>query len=155
MATHTKSNLLLIVSFILLGGIMTVANRMTDTNLAYSRAMMILEESGTSFIESDKNGKIIAWLGASKEIFGYTKDQASGISIHELIKPVDRSRHISAYNMRMNEPAESGHEFKGQPAIDSNGVTIFIDGIVMAHKGGALGIFQKSKKKNSKTFIKP
>ncbi len=140
---RASGNILFIVAFALVACFIAAAQKYTDKSRALTRLEMLLSDSGTAVIESDATGRIISWRCASKQVFGYTEDEALALEIHDLVSPPAREFHRRKFELRMCDPDSRGHEIRGVPAIRSDGSQILVSGIVLADSAGSVGIFRK------------
>ncbi len=63
------------------------------------RLQFIIEAALDAIIQIDQTGNIITWNSQAEIIFGWTKDEAIGQKIHELIIPTKyRQQHLQSFN---------------------------------------------------------
>lgn len=63
-------------------------------------ARLVLENSSDAIINMSSEGLVIEWSGAALSMFGYTREEALGQTLSELIIPLaDRDAHIKSMNL--------------------------------------------------------
>jgi PAS domain S-box-containing protein len=74
----------------LMEGLKKEQGELMDISERYRR---IIEMSLDAIVSSDESGRIILWNPAAERMFGYTKEEALGMYIHNLIPDEFRERH--------------------------------------------------------------
>ena len=62
-----------------------------------------------ALVSADEKKQITAWNHAARPLFGYTTEEAIGMSLEELIPPALRAEHRHAFQERMKHTIESDY----------------------------------------------
>jgi len=97
-----------------------------------SRAL--LASALDAIIALDASGRVVEWNPAAEHVFGYTRDQAIGALLTDLISPPETRPHHEAALQRVLEPSQStilGRHVDLE-AIRSDGVRICVEAAIIA-----------------------
>lgn len=88
----------------------------------------IVEGAGDGIILADREGKITLWNRGSEKIFGFTKDEALGLSLDIIVPENLRERHWEGYWKTMaTGETRYGDSLLAVPALNKKGERLSIE----------------------------
>ena len=92
----------------LLGRLQAQAQELGDSE---QRTRLVLDTAPDAFITLDRHGHILTWNAAAERLFGWTKQEAIGKTMRELVVPPEfRERHDARRNALVESDAEIAME---------------------------------------------
>ena len=128
----------------LLGRLHLHARELTQ---AEERTRLVLDTAPDAFITLDRDGVITTWNAAAERLFGWTKDEAVGRTMRDLIVPEEhRERHDARRRAMIEDAAplatehfetefvhRDGHRFPGEAAVSKVEILgeVFVSGFIV------------------------
>ncbi|MBL8468462.1 CHASE domain-containing protein [Methyloversatilis discipulorum] len=90
---------------LMVGGYVAYRRRISESHVEHSRLAAIVESSNDAIIGKRLDGTVFSWNRAAEEMFGYTREEALGRTIAELLIPADliHEEAMILYRLRQNE----------------------------------------------------
>src|SRR5215216_500458 len=111
----------------LLGGIQHHARELRESD---ERTRLVLDTAPDAFITLDRHGCITTWNAAAERMFGWTKEEAVGRTMRELILPPEYAeRHDTR---RLELIRRDGRRFPGEATVSKveSGGEVFASGFI-------------------------
>lgn len=141
MSRALKGNIVFYIAFVIILSVLWAASRASERADARKRLEYMLTDAGVAIVFSDRDGDITAWKGASETVFGYPKEAATLLTVHDLVPPDRRVAHRIRFEERMANPSGHSHRVFSEEGLHADGSRIVLDGIVFADGDGAVGLF--------------
>jgi PAS domain S-box-containing protein len=127
----------------LLGRLQTQAHELRDSE---QRTRLVLDTAPDAFIALDRHGQITTWNAAAERLFGWTKDEAIGRTMRDLVVPPEfRDRHderrralvegdvpVATERFEVEFVRRDGQRFPGQATVSRGEARgeVFISGFI-------------------------
>ena len=127
----------------LLGGIQHHAGELLESE---ERTRLVLDTAPDAFITLDRDGRITTWNAAAERMFGWTKQEAIGQAMRELIMPAEFAGRHDARRQALVESEDplatetyevelvrrDGHRFPGEATVSrvESGGEVFASGFI-------------------------
>jgi PAS domain S-box-containing protein len=104
-------------------------------------SLLMAQSRDHAFVLLDTDGVIVAWLGHSETIFGYTSEEAIGHSISLIFTPEDLEKDLDHYEQEV--ALANGHSEDDRWHLRKDGTRIWVTGtmnLLRDGAGGAVGL---------------
>jgi PAS domain S-box-containing protein len=113
---------------------------------------MVMQDSQHAFILLDADARIVAWLGAAEQIFGFTFNEVANQKFHILFAPEDLDKEMPQWEVKV--AASDGHAENDRWMLRKDGRRFWATGVLMPLRAGDGSISGFAKILRNRTDIK-